>query len=159
MPVSSGIMTPPVLHVLVPATATSPAFSAKAMLDVKAKQYYATSVTMEHPGIHLTSSRIHQSPVQKTMSPALRALLADANKALVMAHPLVRKWATGNQQRPVRKVLIDNPDFPTIQAAALVYQLAKLAGEAPVKATARAAGIDRDQAARWLKIARQQDFL
>ncbi|MDP9903126.1 hypothetical protein [Arthrobacter bambusae] len=157
--ISSSIHTPPVLHVTVPATAVSPAFSAKAMLDLQARQYYATSITMEHPGIRLTSARVHQNPIQRTMAPVLRGMLAETNKALLIAHPLLRKWATGKPQRPVRQTLISEPDAPTLQGAALVYQFAKLAGEAPVKALARAAGIERAQAAEWLKIARAFSIL
>jgi len=153
------IHTPPILHVSVPATAGSPAFSAKAMLDVQEKQYYATSITMEHPGIRLTSARVQQNPVQKTMAPVLRSMLAESNKALLLAHPLLRKWATGKPQRPIRKALISDPDTPTLQGAALVYRFAKLAGEAPVKALARAAGIEREQASHWLKIARASSVL
>lgn len=156
---NDAVKTPPVLHVNVPATAIAPAFSAKAMLDHERQQYFATSLSMEHMSVKLTSARVQQTPIQKTMAPVLRDLLAEANKDLLLAHPLVRKWASGKPQRPVAQKLIALPDPATIAGAALVYRLAKLAGEAPVKATARAAGIERDDARRWIASARKQKLL
>ncbi|HEU5223138.1 MAG TPA: hypothetical protein VFU07_05580 [Candidatus Lumbricidophila sp.] len=159
MSLNPQIKTPVILHVDVAATAESPAFSAKAMLDKDRAQYYASSLQFEHMNVKLTSARVQKTPVQKTMAPVLRTLLAEANPNLVLQHPLVRKWATGKDQRPVAQKLINSPDDVTLNGAAIVYNLAKLAGEAPIKATARAAGINRDDARFWLHLARKKNIL
>jgi len=153
------ITTPLVFNVEVKATASNPAFIAKAMLDGQRNQYYAFALTLEHMDVRLTSARVQATPVQKTMAPILRSLLAEANPSLVLEHPLVRKWATGKAQRPVAAKQIVNPDPATLTGASLVYRLAKLSGEAPVKATARAAGIAHEDAQRWIKTARKQSLL
>lgn len=158
MNVTDLIKTPTVLHVNVPATLESPAFTATAMLDHDRAQYYAASLAFEHMSVHLTSRCVSGIPVQKTMAPVLRTLITDANKDLVLAHPLVRRWSTGRPQRAVRRSLIDQPDTPTLQAATLVHRLARLCGEASVKAVARAAGIDREDARHWLRTARKQSI-
>lgn len=153
------IKTPLVLHVTVPATLTTPGFTARAMLDREAEQYFASSVSMEHMSIRITSARLHRVPVQKTMAPILRTLLAQENADLLAEHPLLKRWATGKPQRPVARKLITAPDEASLEGAAFVYRFAKLVGEPPILAVARAGGIERNSARDWLKTARSRGIL
>ncbi|PDQ35520.1 MAG: hypothetical protein B5766_05495 [Candidatus Lumbricidophila eiseniae] len=149
------IKTPFVLHVTIPPTVTSPSFTARAMLDQEAKQYYASSVAMEHMGIRISSTRITQTPVQKTMAPVLRTLLAEKNAELVDAHPLsetvVQRQTTAHRRPETHR----NAERRHAHRSSARLQLP----EAPIKAVACAAGIDNKDAKRWLTLARKREVL
>lgn len=152
------ITTPRFLHLNAPAAADRPTVSFRVAHNERAGTYVPVAVTIEHPMIPVTPTRITKLRLGTLRRDALRASLAEANPELSRIAP-VKSFFKGSAGRAVAERVRVEPTAEHLENAALIYRLAKLVGDFPVVSVARSFGLERDDAARWVAAARKAGAL
>lgn len=152
------ITTPAFLHLTAPAAPDRPAVNIRAVHERKTNTYVSASVSIEHPMVAVTPTRIAKMRLGTVRRDALRAALAEANTDLAKT-PAVKSYFKGTNGRAVSEKVKVAPTGEHLEAAALVYRLAKIVGDFPVQAVARCFGLERTDASRWIAAARKSGVL
>lgn len=157
MPVPE-ITTPQFLHLTVNGTAERPAVTIRAVHKKALGCYVNASVSVEHPMLAVTPTRLAKMRLGALRREALRTSLAEANPELSRLAP-VKSFFKGTTGRTVAERARLAPTNEHLENAALIYRLAKLVGDFPIQAVARSFGLERDDAARWVAVARKRALL
>lgn len=151
----TAVETPSMLTVQVPGDEASPTVTVLASYNAALGRYAAASVFVEHPFAEVRSSVLRRTPVRRILAEGLRPQLLEANPALGRDRA-VKAWAAGkNGRRPAAKQ-VASPDAAHLASAAAVLSLERTVGGFPVRAVERAFGIERADAARWVRLVRKE---
>lgn len=152
------INTPRFLQLTPQAPAGSPAVSIRVALNERDGVYVNTAVTVEHPMVAVTSSKIAKLRIGALRRDALRSALSEENGDLAKTSA-VKTFFKGTNGRAVSEKIRANPSTEHLESAVTVYRLAKYVGDFPVQSVARCLGIERTDAARWIATAKKAGLL
>lgn len=129
-----------------------PMINAIVSYNDRALTYINSNVAMSSMSGNVSSTVIRKTAIQRRISTEIKKMLLEANAALVADHPLAKAYLNGkHRQRAITK--------PDLEDVAIVFCLAKLAHEAPVRAVEHTFGVSYDQAKKWVHRARQEGAL
>ncbi len=148
------VNTPQILHLSARATAEQPAVRIGTILDASRGVYVNASITVEHPAVPVTPTRLAKMRLGGLRRDLLREALAKENPGLT-DNAAVKTYFKGTNGRPVAEKVRANPTFDHLQTAALIHRLARLVGDYPVLAIARSFGLEAGEARHWVSQARK----
>lgn len=152
------ITTPQFLHLDVKATPELPSVKMRVIHDARRGIYAPASIALEHPMVPVTPTLLTKMRLGTIRRDALRAALAEANSELSQ-RSVVRTYFKGSSGRPVSEKARETPSAEHLENAALIYLLARLVGDFPVRAVARSFGLEHSDAKRWVQLARKSGQL
>lgn len=152
------ITTPRFLTLTPRMNAGEPAVSIRVAHNERAGVYTNTAVSVEHPMVAVTPTKIAKLRIGSLRRDALRAALAAENPALSKT-PAVKTFFKGTNGRAVSEKTRTNPSDEHLETAATIYRLALLVGDFPVQSVARCLGLERQDAARWVASAKKSGQL
>ena len=152
------ITTPPILTLRVQGDATRPTVEFNAMFDSRRQTYVNVSMKAEHPSIAITPTLLSKLRLGQLRNEALRKMLGEQNPELAKTAP-VKNFFKGVIGRPVAEKIRQDPTVTHLDTVALLVRLARIAGDYPVVAVERSYGLERDDAKRWIALARKNGHL
>lgn len=152
------ITTPQFLHLNVQATIDRPAVKIRVVHDERAGVYNNSALTVEHPVVAVTPTRLAKMRLGSLRRDALRVALGEQNTELSKRAP-VKSFFKGSAGRAVSEKVRMEPTAEHLGNAAIVYRLARLVGDYPVQAVGRCFGLEPSDAKRWVALARKNGVL
>lgn len=152
------INTPPIVDLTIAATLERPAVTIKTILNATVGVYANAAVTVTHPVVAVTPTLIAKMRLGALRRDALRVALGAHNEELA-SRPAVKSYFRGSTGRAVSEKARLDPSAEQLENAALIYRLARLAGDFPVQAIARSFNLEHPDAQRWAALARKNGDL
>lgn len=158
MPIVPTIDAPAFVTVDHPGSPEDPMVRITLALNATRDLYTATEVSIQHPFVPINGKVTRSTPVRRLIAELLPPKLAEANPELMKRAPLKTfvKGTTG--RRPAQKI-VDSPQTAQLIDAALVFTMARMSHNFPVRAVQRCFALDYAQAQRWVRLARRQGLL
>lgn len=153
------ITTPPFLVVHVPGDMQTPSLDLTYSHDKARQRYMPVSVKVENPMSPFTMTAMKQMRVHGLSMPKLREELINQHNADLLSRAPIKSYVKGAKGRAVAQKSHQNPTDAQLTDAALIYSLAKVVRDFPIKAVERSFGLDHDDARNWLKLARKKGLL
>lgn len=152
------ITAPPLLHLDVPATTDRPAVKFRVSHNSATGSYGTIGVSVEHHTIPITGTRLSKMRLGALRREALRLALGEKNLELT-SRPAVKTFFKGTQGRAVAEKVRADPTSEHLEAAGLIYRLARLTGDFPVMTIARCFGLEKNDAQRWTALAKKNGYI
>lgn len=153
-----AITTPQFLHLNVQGSVDRPAVALRVVHDEHKGVYTNASLSVEHPVVAITPTRLSKMRLGSLRNTALRAALGEKNAELAKRGP-VKSFFKGTAGRAVAEKARLEPTAEHLENAALIYRLARLVGDFPVNAVARCFSLEHEDAKRWVSLARKNGEL
>lgn len=151
-----SITTPHMIEATRAGTDVEPAIRMQFMLRHQDDAYDTLSINVEHPFTPITPTLMRRLGLRAVKSTLVRQELAATNPELMKIAPIAA-FLKGNNGRPVAAKDRLNPTHNRLDEAFVVLRLARLAGEFSVISIERCFGIERNDARRWVKLARRRE--
>lgn len=158
MPTDHLITYPQPLDIFSPGDLFTPTIRATATYDTELRRYVNASVAFEHSLQAVSSTAIRGVPIHRRISNVERELLREANPALLTRGP-VKTYFRGTAGRKVSAHHAVHPSDDQLENAAIIFHLASVIRDAPVRAIERCFSITYKQAQRWVRLARRKGIL
>lgn len=152
------ISTPSLLNLSVQASQDRPSVKIRVTHDARRGVYVTSSLALEHPAVAVTPTLIGKLRLGGVRRDALRAALSEANAELTGRAPL-KSYFRGSTGRAVSDKVREDPSAEHLENAALIYRLARLVGDFPIRAIARSFSLEPADAQRWVGMARRSGVL
>lgn len=142
------INTPPVIAHTLSGGFSEPTIEIRAMYDPSTERYRVMSLQVEGPVVDVTPTLLRRMRLGEARRTAIREGLAESNPELLKLPP-VRSYLHGKEGRPVSAKDRKEPGDTRLRQAAIVFRLAKLANDYPVRAVRLSFGLTHEEAALW----------
>lgn len=158
MPIVPEIEAPIFITVEHPGSPEDPMVHISVALSADRSVYAPTEVRIEHPFVTINGTVVRSTPVRRLLSELLPQKLAETNPEL-MKRAAVKTFVKGTTGRRPAQKIIEHPGTAQLVDTALVFTMARMTSNFPIRAVQRCFALDYRHARRWVAAARRQGLL